>query len=244
MHMQQTTSLPSQFDASICVTARLKKMILDQSLTASPLDIRSIKAEIHSLRCFAAKVRAQEVYAELSQPLQRAMDLNSEKGSSSWLTVLPFHDQGFHLNKHEFWDAIHLRYGWILPNIPDHCVCGESFSPDHAMICRHGGLTFVHHNEIRDITAEWLDRVCHDVVIEPPLQPLTGENAIPATTNRQDDARADIHACEFWGRRQSAFFDVRVFHPNARSYRNSSISAVYRCHEMMKKGSMVTEFGK
>ena len=31
------------------------------------------------------------------------------------------------------------------------------------------------------------------------------------------------------------FFDVRVFHPNARSYRNSSISAVYRCLEMMKK---------
>ena len=30
----------------------------------------------------------------------------------------------------------------------------------------------MHHNEIRDITAEWLDRVCHDVVIEPPLQPL------------------------------------------------------------------------
>ena len=71
--------------------------------------------------------------------------------------------------------------------------------------------------------------------IEPPLQPLTGENVVPATANRQDDARADIHAPGFWGRRQSAFFDVRVFHPNARSYRNSSISAVYRCHEMMKK---------
>ena len=56
-----------------------------------------------------------------------------------------------------------------------------------------------------DITAEWLERVCHDVVIEPPLQPLTGENVVPATANRQDDARADIHARGFWGRRQSAF---------------------------------------
>ena len=43
------------------------------------------------------------------------------------------------------------------------------------------------------------------------------------------------HARGFWGRRQSAFFDVRVFHPNARSYRNSNISAVYRRQEMMKK---------
>ena len=84
----------------------------------------------------------------------------------------------------------------------------------------------MHHNEIRDITAEWLERVCHDVVIEPPLQPLTGENVLPATANRQDDARADIHARGFWDHQQSAFFDVRVFHPNARSYRNSSISAV------------------
>ena len=35
------------------------------------------------------------------------------------------------------------------------------------------------HNEIRDITAEWLDHVCHNVVVEPLLQPLTGENVIP-----------------------------------------------------------------
>ena len=31
------------------------------------------------------------------------------------------------------------------------------------------------------------------------------------TANRQDEARADIHARGFWGRRQGAFFDVRVF---------------------------------
>ena len=57
----------------------------------------------------------------------------------------------------------------------------------------------MHHNEIRDIKAECLIVVCHDVVVKPPLQPLTGENVIPATANRQDDARADIHACGCWG---------------------------------------------
>ena len=72
----------SQFDASVCVTAPLKELILDQSLTASPLDARSIKAEVHSYRHSAAKVRTQEVYAELAQPLQRAMGLHSKKGSS------------------------------------------------------------------------------------------------------------------------------------------------------------------
>ena len=163
------------------------------------------------------------------------MDLNSEIGSSSWLTVLPLQDQGFHLHKQEFWDALHLRYGWKLTDTPGHCVCGSPFTPDHAMICRHGGLTFVRHNEIRDLTADWLDKVCYNVTVEQPLQRLTGETIVPATANRQDEACADIHARGFWGRRQGAFFDVRVFHPNAPSYRNSVIPAIYWCHEQEKK---------
>ena len=56
----------------------------------------------------------------------------------------------------------------------------------------------MHHNEIKDITAEWLDHVCHDVVVKPPL-PV--KNVIPATANRQDDARANIHAYGFWDHR-------------------------------------------
>ena len=81
-----------------------------------------------------------------------------------------------------------------LADTPGHCVCGSSFTPDHAMICRHGDLTFVRHNEICDLTADWLDKVCHDVAVEPPLQRLTGETIVPATANRQDEAHADIHA--------------------------------------------------
>ena len=80
-----------------------------------------------------------------------------------------------------------------------------------------------------------MSRVCSDVATEPPLQPLSGEVITPKSANRQDDSREDIHARGFWGRRQSAFLDVRVFHPNAPSYRNSSIPSVYRCHELQKR---------
>ena len=62
------------------------------------------------------------------------------------------------------------------------------------MICKHGGLTFVRHNDLCDITAEMLSKVCCDVDIEPPLQSLSGEVITPRSANRQDDARADIHA--------------------------------------------------
>ena len=103
------------------------------------------------------------------------------------------------------------------------------------MICRHGGFTFVRHNALRNITAEWLSKTCHGVALEPPLQPLTGEIIAPKTANRQDEARADIHARGFWGQRQSAFFDVRVFHPNAPSYCNTSVPSLYRRHEVQKK---------
>ena len=225
----------SQFDASLQITAPLKNLIISQAAHAHPPDTRSIRAQVHQHRREASKQRALKIRGSLTPQLQRAFDLNNEPGASSWLLALPLQDQGFHLTKQEFWDALHLRYGWTLLNTPSHCVCGSTFTADHAMICRHGGLTFVRHNELRDVTAELLSTVCNNVAIEPPLQPLSGESLIPLSANRQDDARADIHASGFWGRRQSAFFDIRVFHPNAQSYRNVSIPSVYRRHELQKK---------
>ena len=161
--------------------------------------------------------------------------MSSEPGASLWLLALPLQDQGFHLTKQEFWDALHLHYGWMLLNTLSHCVCGAAFSADHAMICKHGDLTFVHHNDLHDTTAEMLFKVCCDVAVEPPLQSLSGEVITPRSANRQDDARADIHARGFWGQRQSAFFDIRVFHPNVQSYRNVTTPALYRRHELQRK---------
>ena len=114
-------------------------------------------------------------------------------------------------------------------------VCGSVFSVDHAMTCSHGGLIIIRHNDIRDITANWLSEVCRNVESEPPLLPLTGDNIVSLSANRRDDARADIHATGFWGRQQCVFFDVRAFHPNTQSYRHSSISSLYQHHELAKK---------
>ena len=52
-------------------------------------------------------------------------------------------------------------------------------------------------------------------------------------TNPQ--ARLDIKARGFWNRGQDAFFDVRVFNPNAPSYRNQDISNLFSKHEREKK---------
>jgi len=36
-----------------------------------------------------------------------------------------------------------VSFNQALLNTPSHCVSGADFTSDHAMIFRHGGLTFV-----------------------------------------------------------------------------------------------------
>ena len=65
-----------------------------------------------------------------------------------------------------------------MKNVAQNCVCGVNLSTDHAMICPHGGMTIIRHNEIRDITADWLSEVCSETEKEPQLQPITGQKYI------------------------------------------------------------------
>ena len=74
----------------------------------------------------------------------------------------------------------------------------------------------IRYNDIRDLTAELMSEVCHDVSKELSLQPLNGEPLSFRTCNRDDGARLDIKAFCFWGGQfQSSFFDVRIFNPFA-----------------------------
>ena len=144
-------------------------------------------------------------------------------------------EHGFHLSKGDFRDALCMRYGWMLPNLPSKCVCGSAFNVDHAMVCSKGGFPTLRHNEIRDITADLLTEVCHDVAIEPMLQPLTGEKFQKKTANMSDEARLDLSARGVWTKGDRAFFDVRVFYPNARSNSQGSLRSAFNIHECEKK---------
>ena len=157
-----------------------------------------------------------------------------EKGALNWLTVIPIKEMNFNLNKREFRDAIKLRYDWEIADLLAMCTCGDLFTVDHAMVCQHGGLIIQRHNEIRDLEAEMLRMVCTDVEIEPVLQEITGEE-LNRGANKAPDARLDLHARGFCGRQQSMFFDVRVCHPNADSYRELSLKQIFQLHENEKK---------
>ena len=73
--------------------------------------------------------RAERIKEMAPQKTKRALDLAADKGSSTWLTVLPLQDLGFNLNKREFRDAVKLRYDWPVDDIPSTYV----YTVDHSM---------------------------------------------------------------------------------------------------------------
>ena len=114
------------------------------------------------------------------------------------------------------------------------CACGVQFSVDHAQVCQRGGFIIQRHNELRDLEAEMLRMVCNDVEVEPVLQEVTGET-LNHGANKAPDARLNIHARGFWERQRSAFFYVRVGHPNVDSYRDLTPKQIHKKHENEKK---------
>ena len=181
--------------------------------------------------------QAEAIESLLDPRLLRAVHAAKEKGASNWLTCLPLSDFGFSLSKSEFRDAIHLRYGWRPPKLPSTCVCGSPFSIDHALSCSRGGYLGIRHNEIRDLLGDLLNETCHNVCLEPQLQDPANVT-LPASANTAPEARVDVKAGGFWNaanRHECAFFDVRVFHPHAYSYRHRTIQQLHRQHEAEKR---------
>ena len=67
------------------------------------------------------------------------------------------------------------------------------------------------------------------------MQPLHDEMFQHKSANREDEARLDVRASNFWCQGQEAFFDVRVFYPIAPSYCHKDLAQLYRLHEMEKE---------
>ncbi|KAL5479574.1 hypothetical protein EMCRGX_G023114 [Ephydatia muelleri] len=130
--------------------------------TASASFEYTSSATVHSLRQQLHSSELVRLKAILPPANVRSMDLNSEKGASSWLSVLPISDHGFPLHKGAFHDAMCLRHNLQPPKLPSHCVCGSS-NTDHALTCPIGGFPSVRHNALRDFTANLLTEVCPNV---------------------------------------------------------------------------------
>ena len=228
-----------EFRSSLLITSTLCNHILSQDhnygydIIAKQIEGKAQTRQENNERTSAD---ADEIRELLPDSLQRVVDLANEKGSSTWLTALPLSEHGFALHKRAFHDALALRYGWTPTEMPCTCACGNKFSMEHALSCAKGGFPSIQHNEIRNLTATLLTEMCHDVCIEPGLQPIPREILTGATANHQDGARFDIAPSGFWGGSyETTYFNVRVFNPHAPANRNTSLPSCYRKHEQIKK---------
>ena len=104
------------------------------------------------------------------------------------------------------------------------------------MNCQCGEFPSIHHNELRNITAELWTETSSNVLIEPPFQPLTGEQLSNQSSNTEDNTQVDIAASNVWSPSDRAFFDVRVYNPFSITDIRSTLKASHRRNEQEKRG--------
>ena len=62
------------------------------------VEVWKIKAEIRNIKMRKLEERVRDLKDNLHPPLQRAVDIASEKGASTWLSILPIEKHGFFLS--------------------------------------------------------------------------------------------------------------------------------------------------
>ena len=166
-----SSSLATQYDSSRAITALLTQRVMaqEQGLGDSVASVRSKKQEFRSQAKDFIKTEVTQFMSALDPEQTRVISLASENEASNWLTCRPLKRHGFALTKGEFRDGISLRYYWLPPRLPSHCSCGTSFTTSHALSCPTGGFPSTRHNAVSDITANLLNKVAHNVAVEPHL---------------------------------------------------------------------------
>ena len=99
---------------------------------------RQEKSRVKQMRRKMHMNELDDIYLHSNVTLKKATELAQEKGASIWLSSLPLNEHGFSLHKGAFRDALALRYGWQLSNLPKECVCGKAFTVEHAFSCSRG----------------------------------------------------------------------------------------------------------
>ena len=136
-----------------------------------------------------------ELRTQLDENQKCLNDITHEKGVSNWLTAYPISDQGYDLNKQQFWDCVRLHYGWRLTSISSTSNSGSKMDIQHTISCKKGGFITIKHNDLRDLTANL--EVCKNVDIEPQLLLVTGETFDNRTASTSNEARVDIKSGRF-----------------------------------------------
>ena len=173
------------------------------------------KNNIKKGRTEAESTNLSRIRKNISKEQIRANDILQQTGCNDRLNNIPIEEFKYKLNKQQFLDVVQLKYQLPIPNLSPQCPSGERSSGErcdtqNAMLSKKEGFVTLRHNKLRDILSALSEQVCHDVVIQPILQPVSDNNLVPSTANTNDSDRLDISAKSFWITGQKTFFYVRM----------------------------------
>ena len=100
---------------------------------------------------------------------------------------------------------------------------GSSFSVEHALSCRFGGLVVHHHNEVQDAIGDLVSLVWGNVMCEPVVCEQTVSSGCALV--------ADLRVCGVWIPQAEALFDIRVVDTDTQSYHDRTPMAVLSTSE-------------
>ena len=161
----------NEYNNSRAVTTSLIKLQLEQNTVHSVNreEIKKLKANIKLEKLRQNTQKLNVTRGSLSDEKLKLNDTHQEKGASIWMSTLPLKDEGYCLNKQEFWDLVKLRYGWPLSRLPTQCICRAQYDMQHSLSCKRIGFITFKRNHIRNLNAELLSQVTKNVKIEPVL---------------------------------------------------------------------------
>ena len=119
------TKAPVSYEALKRISAPLACQIIAQKWQLPDEDeVKKIKSDVERENHINIKQKSVNLFETISRSLRRAMELSQEKGSSSWLNVIPLKEMGFDLNKEN--SVTHYTSGMIsLSLISQQCVYAE-----------------------------------------------------------------------------------------------------------------------
>ena len=110
-----------EYQTSLKITEELVDLIYLQETSLVKLDKSKIKGRVDSLKIvkeLRLKKELAEIMSEVDETTRESLQLVQEHGSGAWLTCLPIQQLGYAYSNQDFRDAVHLRYGWDIPNTP------------------------------------------------------------------------------------------------------------------------------
>ena len=193
------------------------------------------KYDARQAGCQAQASTADSLYTTLPNSFQKAVEFSKESGAS---TAYRLTDRGtrFFPTQRSVSRCSVSSLWMATPTITISMCMRQDVQRGAYTKLPTWWFSTIHYNEIRDIAAQLMSDVCHNIGIEPPLQHITSETMSYRTANVEEGARLDIKAQGFWGNdRQCSFFDVRVFNPLTHTYRSLPMATCYRRNDQEKR---------